>query len=79
MAVQCAALGIINVGGVQDSNEILFPSLASNDLNKLEEIFKTIHNNSDKREEVIQTAFNKAKSHYSHDVVKERFLGVVNG
>ena len=41
--------------------------------------FKTIHNNSDKREEVIQTAFNKAKSHYSHDVVKERFLGVVNG
>ena len=79
MAVQCAALGIINVGGVQDSNEILFPSLATNDLNQLEDIFKTIHNDSDKREDVIQTAFNKARSHYSHDAVRERFLGVVNG
>ena len=29
MAVQCAALGMLNIGGVQDSNEILFPNTAS--------------------------------------------------
>jgi len=79
MAVQCAALGIINVGGVQDSNEILFPSLATNNLEELEEVFKSIHDDSSKREEVIQKAFNKARSHYSHDAVRERFLGVING
>ena len=79
MAVQCAALGMLNIGGVQDSNEILFPNTATNDWDKLEKSFVNLHENSDVLEETMHTAFKKANENYSYDSVKNKFLGVVNG
>ncbi len=79
MAVQCAALGIINVGGVQDSNEILFPSTATNDWDELEKSFINIHKNPSKRDNVMYEGFRKANEYYSYEAVRERFLGVVDG
>ncbi len=34
-AIQCAALGVIVMGGLNDSHKILFPTLATNDLGEL--------------------------------------------
>jgi len=77
MAVQCAALGILNVGGVQDSHEILYPETATNDWEQLENAFSEIHTNSEKRKEVMVRAFEKAKTHYSHNAVKQKFSSLL--
>ena len=78
MAVQCAALGILNFGGIQDSHEFLFPETATNDLDELELIFKKIHNDTDLRERIIKSAFDKAVDNYSHESVKKKFIEAVN-
>ena len=54
MAVQCAALGILNIGGVQDSHEILFPNTATNDWQLLEKSFDNYYNNKILHFEAIQ-------------------------
>ena len=77
MGVQCAALGILNFGGIQDSHEVLFPETATNDLVQLEEIFQKIHNDTELRESIIKKAFEKALENYSHDSVKKRFIEVI--
>jgi hypothetical protein len=77
MGVQCAALGILNFGGIQDSHEVLFPETATNDLVQLEEIFQKIHNDTELRESIIKKAFDKALENYSHDSVKKRFIEVI--
>ena len=79
MGVQCAALGILNFGGIQDSHEILFSETATNDLVKLEDIFQKIHNDNELRESIIKKAFDKALENYSHDSVKKRFIDVIKG
>jgi hypothetical protein len=73
MAVQCAALGILNIGGVQDSHEILFPNTATNDWNKLEKIFDLYCNDVNKHYEDIQFAYNKAMEIYSYQSIKNKF------
>ena len=78
MAVQCAALGIINIGGLQDSHELLFSDTATNDWERLEEVFWKIHSDPKFRNNIVIEAFEKAMSHYSHEAVKKRFLEVVN-
>lgn len=78
MAVQCAALGILNFGGIQDSHEVLFPETATNDLDELELIFKKIHNDTDLRNSMIKRAFDKAVENYSHASVKEKVLNIIN-
>ena len=78
MAVQCASLGILNIGGLQDSHEILFSETATNEWERLEEVFQKIHSEPKFRDDVISYAFNKARSHYSHESVRKRFLEVVS-
>ena len=78
MQVQCAALGILSVGGEMDSSKLLFPKLATNDLEKLEEAFLNVHNNEEQRNEVMRTAFDKANEHYSHESVHQRILSIIN-
>ena len=78
MAVQCAALGILNVGGVQDSHETLFPDTATNDWNKLEKAFDLYYNNTEFHFETIQKAYNKAIEIYSYESIYNRFIKMVN-
>ena len=77
MAVQCAALGILNIGGVQDSHEILFPDTATNDWGKLEKIFDLYYNNIDKHYDAIQFAYNKAIDVYSYKSIESRFKKMI--
>ncbi len=77
MAVQCAALGIINIGGFQDSHELLFSDTATNDWRRLEEVFQKINSDSNYRNSIVIEAFDKAMNHYSHEAVKKRFLEVI--
>ena len=73
MAVQCAALGILNIGGVQDSHEILFPNTATNDWQLLEKSFDNYYNNKKLHFEAIQNAYNKAIDVYSYKSIYKKF------
>ena len=77
MGVQCAALGIINFGGMQDSHKILWPDLATNDEQILKEKFNQIINNATLHNTYIENAFIQAQAIYSHKSVKERFLKII--
>lgn len=77
MGVQCAALGIINFGGMQDSHEILWPDLATNNENILKEKFEQIINDVTLHNTYIENAFLKAQSMYSYESVKEQFLKII--
>ena len=77
MGVQCAALGLINIGGIQDSHKILWNETATNDLEVLGKIFYELHTNVDKRVELIQSAFNNARKYYSHKAVRQVILDIL--
>ena len=68
-AVQSAALGVINIGGNNDVQRFLYPSLSGTDLNYLEDKFSELVGDVSKRVEVMQYAFDKAVETYSLDSV----------
>lgn len=71
-AVQVAAAGVINVGGLNTSHKYLFPDLATNDINKLEQVIDNIISNDDERIRIMQYAFEKVNELYSFDTVKKQ-------
>ncbi len=77
MGVQCAALGIVNFGGIQDSHEILWPDLATNDENILKKKFEQIINNPVLHNTYVENAFERAQSIYSHAAVKDQLLKII--
>jgi len=77
MGVQCAALGIINFGGIQDSHKILWPDLAINDEQILKEKFNQVINDMTLHNEYVENAFLKAQSIYSYTAVKKQFLKII--
>ena len=72
-AIQCATLGVIQLGGVNDSHSRLFPETATNDLKLLEDKFVEYLENFDKRTEVMQNAFHEVNKLYSFDAVYDKF------
>jgi len=78
-AVQCAALGVINVGGNNDIQKYLYPELAGTDLVHLEERFSEIVNNFEKRNQIIQNAFTKANQTYSLESVYKQIENITKG
>ena len=70
-AVQVASAGSIQVGGLNYSHKVLYPDLATNDLNILENQIDKIINDFDYRIKIIQKAFDGVHRHYSFDTVKK--------
>ena len=74
--IQCAVLGIINIGGINDSHHNLFPHTATNDLAVLEDEFVKYLDDHEYRVTKIQEAFTAAEKMYSFDAVRERFQNI---
>jgi len=77
MGVQCAALGILNVGGIEDSHKLLWSDTYTNEETILEHEFLYTIVNQSRYNDVIENAYNKAIGNYSHDAVRKRLLGIV--
>ena len=71
--IQCATLGVINIGGVNESHMRLFPDTATNNLDVLENQFVKYLENFDARVEVMQKAFDAVNKIYSFNAVKNQF------
>tara|TARA_R110001592_G_scaffold220753_5_gene475396 strand:- start:174 stop:1124 length:951 start_codon:yes stop_codon:yes gene_type:complete len=73
-SIQCASMGVIQIGGVNDSHKLLWPETYTNDFSILEEKFVGYLNNYDTRINVIQDAFTKVEEIYSFKSVFNKFL-----
>jgi len=76
-AMQCAALGVIHIGGENDSHKILWPETATNDFDTLEYYFNLYLTDYDKRTEVIQNAYSKLNDIYSYTAVYNKTIKVL--
>ena len=76
-AMQCAALGIVQIGGVNDSHHILWPETATCDEKVLEEKFVEYLNDYEKRVTLIQTAFERINKVYSFKAIKNKFEEII--
>jgi len=68
-AMQCAALGVIHLGGENDAHKLLWPDTATNDTAKLEEMFQLYVTNLDARNNAIQYAYNMVCQTYSYQSI----------
>lgn len=75
--IQSAILGVVNIGGVNDSHFNLWPNTANNDLDKLEYEFKNYIEDIDYRHQTMIYAFNKCKEIYSFDAVYNKFKLII--
>ena len=71
--IQCAILGVINIGGVNDSHHTLFPQTANNDFTALEEEFEKCIGDTEYRISRIKEAFDAANKVYSFEATRKRF------
>jgi hypothetical protein len=71
--IQCAALGVIQIGGMNESHTKLFPDTATNDFDILENKFSEYLQNYDMRVTVMQDAFKKVNDIYSYQAIQDRF------
>ena len=71
--VQCATLGVIQLGGLNDSHEILFPETATNDFDVLESKFLDYLNNHENRIKTMKYAFDMVNQIYSYDSTLKQF------
>lgn len=78
MAVQCASLGILNVGGREDSHKTLWDKTYTNDLLILEHEFVNTVFDQNAYNDTIQKAYSNAIRTYSHNSVKNRILDIIN-
>lgn len=77
MAVQCAALGILNIGGREDSHKALWERTYTNDLLILEHEFVDTFLDQRHYIDTIQKAYSNSIGIYSHNAVKERLLSII--
>jgi hypothetical protein len=77
-AMQCAALGVIHIGGENDSHKILWPETATNDLATLESCLNEYLNNYNKRLQVIQYAYDKLNEVYSYESIYSKTKNLLN-
>jgi hypothetical protein len=71
--VQSAILGVINIGGVNDSHFNLHPNTAHNDVEKLDNEFARYLEDLDYRNMQIENSFRKAEEIYSFKAVRNKF------
>lgn len=77
-AMQCAAVGVIHIGGENDSHTMLWPNTATNNTEQLEYYINLYLTDYNKRIEAIQYAFNKVNEIYSYDSVYTEALKLLN-
>lgn len=77
MGVQCAALGILNVGGIEDSHRLLWNDTYTNEETILEHEFLHTILDQNRYNDIIENAYGKAVGNYSHNAVKERLLNII--
>lgn len=75
--MQVACTGCINFGGYNESHHILYPETATCDFDILEKKFVEYLNNSQKRYEIITTAWNKVNEIYSFANVKSQIKKII--
>ena len=75
-AVQVAAGGVINVGGLNTSHKDLFPELATNDTDVLEERIDEIISDIDVRSKIMKYAFDKVNELYSFNTVRKQLESI---
>jgi hypothetical protein len=73
---QVANVGSINVGGLNESHEVLYPSTCGIDLKYLENKFVEILDDSKKQFEIISYAWNMLNATYSFETVKSQILSL---
>ena len=71
-SIQCASMGVVHLGGINDSHNLLWPETSTNDFDVLEKKFVEYLNNYDSRINVIQKAFNKVEEIYSFKSVSKQ-------
>jgi len=71
-AMQCAALGVIHIGGYNDSHPLLFPETSTNDEDTLENWVSNLLNDQALRGKLIHNAWKRVNTIYSYDAVRER-------
>jgi len=75
--IQVAAVGSINLGGLNESHLVLFPDVATNDKKILEEKFVEYLNDEDERFRVIEYAWEKLNEFYTYDLVKKQITDIL--
>ena len=76
MGVQCAALGLLNIGGIQDSHRLLWTETATNNETILDQVFSEILQDTNKHHKMLQNAYNKANELYSLNAIKDKLLKI---
>ena len=71
-ATQCAALGTVMLGGHNDAHKILYPELATCDMDKLVELFTKLESDPIYYKEVVTYAAEKLDEVYSFDAVRKQ-------
>ena len=70
--IQVASVGSINVGGVNESHEILYPDTATCDLNILEDVMDVYIKDENSRFKAIEYAWEKVNQEFSFKKVKSQ-------
>jgi hypothetical protein len=73
-ATQCAALGCVNIGGVNDSHFHLFPNTATNDLSILENEIEKCLDDETYLHQIILKAWDNVNQIYSLKSVKQSLI-----
>ena len=76
-AINVATVGSINIGGLNESHQVLFPETATCDLDVLEAKIYEYITYPEKRNEAIQYAWKKLNELYGQEVVKKQLLSVL--
>ncbi len=75
-ALQCAALGVINIGGLNGSHRLFFPETATNDVGILEHRIKQYISNPEKLNQVMDYAFKTLKKYNSSESVQNQINNI---
>ena len=75
--IQVAAVGSINIGGLNEAHHVLFPEVATNDRKILEEKFVEYLNDEVSRFRVMEYAWEKLNEVYTYDLVKKQITDIL--
>ena len=74
--IQSSILGVINIGGVNDSHFNLWPKTCHNNLNQLTDFIEKCLDNPEYRFTIMQESFEKASQIYSFEAVRNKFIQI---
>ena len=78
-ATNCASLGTINVGGNNDANHLLYPTLLGDDFDRLESEFNKILNDGVYKQSLVDESYSQLQKTYSFESVRNVIIDLVKG